>query len=95
MWQYDKDQDKGLQSAFDFMTSNSLINWFDTADSYGTGTNSIFCLEFLILKLDLYFLSDKDYLVVEARDFWVNLRRQQKKRNQFTFAPSSHLSRGE
>lgn len=37
LWQYKKDDDLTLKGAFDYMASNNLINWYDTADSYGTG----------------------------------------------------------
>ena len=37
LWQYDKGDDIELRSAYEYMTTNGLINWFDTADSYGTG----------------------------------------------------------
>lgn len=36
LWQYSKDQDVELKEAFDYAASKG-VNWFDTADSYGTG----------------------------------------------------------
>jgi pyridoxine 4-dehydrogenase len=39
LWQYDKNDDDNLYSSYKFAVSNG-INWFDTADSYGTGSLS-------------------------------------------------------
>mmetsp|Transcript_14739 Transcript_14739/g.32250 ORF Transcript_14739/g.32250 Transcript_14739/m.32250 type:complete len:238 (-) Transcript_14739:1154-1867(-) len=36
LWGYSQEEDKELQQTFDFLTSKG-VNWFDTADSYGTG----------------------------------------------------------
>lgn len=36
LWQYDQSQDVQLAKTFQFITDKG-INWFDTADSYGTG----------------------------------------------------------
>lgn len=36
LWQYDESQDTDLQKSFDYVTKQG-VNWFDTADSYGTG----------------------------------------------------------
>lgn len=36
LWDYDKSQDAELKRTFDYATSKG-VNWFDTADSYGTG----------------------------------------------------------
>lgn len=36
LWNYSKDDDEGLRKTYDFVTSKG-VNWFDTADSYGTG----------------------------------------------------------
>lgn len=36
MWQYDQDIDDDLRQIYDFLI-RSGVNWFDTADSYGTG----------------------------------------------------------
>jgi len=37
LWGYNVDEDKQLQEAFNFVVKNG-VNWFDTADSYGTGS---------------------------------------------------------
>jgi pyridoxine 4-dehydrogenase len=39
LWQYDKSEDPELLKAYQFAIQNG-INWFDTADSYGTGSLS-------------------------------------------------------
>lgn len=36
LWQYSKDDDEKLQETFNYVVNNG-VNWFDTADSYGTG----------------------------------------------------------
>ena len=36
LWQYSRDDDVELQMTYDYLVSKG-INWFDTADSYGTG----------------------------------------------------------
>jgi pyridoxine 4-dehydrogenase len=36
LWGYSQEDDRELQQTFDFVTSKG-VNWFDTADSYGTG----------------------------------------------------------
>ena len=36
LWGYDESQDDTIKEAYDYVTSQGL-NWFDTADSYGTG----------------------------------------------------------
>jgi len=39
LWGYDKSDDDNLKLTFDFVVKNG-VNWFDTADSYGTGALS-------------------------------------------------------
>ena len=36
LWQYSEDDDVALQETFDYLL-DAGVNWFDTADSYGTG----------------------------------------------------------
>ena len=36
LWQYRPSVDESLKSTYDYLTRNG-VNWFDTADSYGTG----------------------------------------------------------
>ena len=36
LWDYDENQDGLLKDAYDYVTKQG-VNWFDTADSYGTG----------------------------------------------------------
>ena len=39
LWGYSKEEDREIQQAFEYVVKNG-VNWFDTADSYGTGTLS-------------------------------------------------------
>ena len=39
LWDYKKDNDNELEEVFKYATTKG-INWFDTADSYGTGSLS-------------------------------------------------------
>ena len=37
LWGYDKGDDEQIRATYDYVTSKG-VNWFDTADSYGTGS---------------------------------------------------------